>query len=69
MPCSFVVTHVLEDILTLACCPCLGVCYGVPSSVLMTRVTVVMVGVYYVKHFAHDPWPPCFSALICLSLA
>ena len=38
-------THVLEDIITLGCCPCLGVCYGVPSSVLMTRVTHVMVGV------------------------
>ena len=45
MPCLFVVTHVLEDIITLACCPCLGVCYDVPSSVLMTPATVVMVGV------------------------
>ena len=52
--CSFVGSHILNDIITLDCCPCLDVYYDVPSSVHMSRVTVVMVGVCYVIHFAQD---------------
>ena len=62
LPSSFVVTHVLDNINILDCWPCLDVCYGVPSSVHMNRVTVVMVDVCYVVYFAHDSWPPCLGA-------
>ena len=46
-------THILDDIITLDCSPCLDVYYDVPSSVHMSRITVVIVGASYVIHFAH----------------
>ena len=41
---SFVVTHVLEDIITLDCCPYLGRMLRCAIVCSMTRVHVVMVG-------------------------
>ena len=58
---SFVVTHVLEDIITLDRCPYLGRmlrCAIVRSRDPCSRV---MVGVCF-PTLSHLPWPPCLGA-------
>ena len=62
MPGSFVGTHVLNAIITLDCCPCSDVCYGVPASVLMTVHRGYGRCLLCLTLLAHDPWPPCLGA-------